>query len=719
MLELPTEFDRFRKRPHSVPVMVLVIYAQGQQFYFSDHDLTILDWNAENYIRFEPLVKSWGSIKSTIDLFTKSGNISNVKVNLINAPFKRSSGAGVPEWACLSDHLSTVNYVNRIAEIWIGFEELVGLFDYIKIFSGIIQPIGNVTPDELDLDLYDATFMRHKEIPLGYATKSGFPNMPPESEGKRFPLVFGDHILSTEQQGTLVEGVWVSGSKIIFSDEVLNEISQIWTYDENLGRLVRLDPTSYTVNLNDGGRGSIELISTETLIAHFYLYPNFIVPLDDDFYTMFTGPLLASDLDATTECIVTNPGLPGQGFPEEAFCRIDGYFNETFADAGPILNVYEELHFYRATSQDIDVALFCYNAGATPTYIDIENNAGGSFYSSAEITGYWAARGITWSSIGSSDNGANLDRRLSAWWDTFVTGAAEEICRVREMRLRIKYRPQLKAGWRIFAECRGIVFGSWIDAGGRSNAYNAGNLIKNPAHIVESILRNQLGLISSEIDVASFDAAGAALIYWDLAFALQEAENSKDVIEGICRQAKLNFFFNSQGLATIKVIDNSPTIQDDILSADNIDVRDGGLKLSSGDPRYLANKVTLSYRYWRPDSELRKLLAVENSASQSTYNIIAEKSPEAPDIAAASVAQLFADHFAGSSGFWKDLREILAIKMASLEKIHWEIGDLIKPDSSLNSILKKLNADWGTALMMITEKTIGAQDLSFKMMKVN
>ena len=105
MLQLPSEFDRYRKRPHSAPVLLLVIYGQGRQFYLSDHDVRILDWVGENYIRFDPLVKSWGNIKAEIDLFTKSSNIANVKVTLTNAPFKRSSSVGIPDWVCISDDL--------------------------------------------------------------------------------------------------------------------------------------------------------------------------------------------------------------------------------------------------------------------------------------------------------------------------------------------------------------------------------------------------------------------------------------------------------------------------------------------------------------------------------------------------------------------------------------------------------------------------------------
>lgn len=60
----------------------------------------------------------------------------------------------------------------------------------------------------------------------------------------------------------------------------------------------------------------------------------------------------------------------------------------------------------------------------------------------------------------------------------------------------------------LYISARGIKYGSWTDAGGRSNGHNEGEVIEEVAGVIEYILRELMGVPTAEIDLASFDAVG-------------------------------------------------------------------------------------------------------------------------------------------------------------------------------------------------------------------
>lgn len=62
----------------------------------------------------------------------------------------------------------------------------------------------------------------------------------------------------------------------------------------------------------------------------------------------------------------------------------------------------------------------------------------------------------------------------------------------------------------LYFSAKGALYGSWITAGGRSAGYSPGDLIHNPAHAMEFILREVMSEPTSRIDTASFDAVGHA-----------------------------------------------------------------------------------------------------------------------------------------------------------------------------------------------------------------
>lgn len=59
-----------------------------------------------------------------------------------------------------------------------------------------------------------------------------------------------------------------------------------------------------------------------------------------------------------------------------------------------------------------------------------------------------------------------------------------------------------------FSYVKGRMFGGWIDDNSRSNGFNSGDLIENPAYILESILRDEV-FVERDLTIDSLDGGGA------------------------------------------------------------------------------------------------------------------------------------------------------------------------------------------------------------------
>lgn len=97
----------------------------------------------------------------------------------------------------------------------------------------------------------------------------------------------------------------------------------------------------------------------------------------------------------------------------------------------------------------------------------------------------------------------------------------------------------------------GMIFGAWIDEDSRANGFNVGDVIQNPAYIIESILRDVLNVPTAKIDYASFDVAGnttdGILKDWSFAGGIFSITNVKDVLDNLCKQCKSQLYINPEG----------------------------------------------------------------------------------------------------------------------------------------------------------------------------
>ena len=86
----------------------------------------------------------------------------------------------------------------------------------------------------------------------------------------------------------------------------------------------------------------------------------------------------------------------------------------------------------------------------------------------------------------------------------------------------------------------------------RSHGFSTSDLIEHPVFIIENILRTELGLTDTNINTSNFDSIHSATSTYKAAFSQYEFIGAMDLIDDICKQFCLYFFFDSEGKATIK-----------------------------------------------------------------------------------------------------------------------------------------------------------------------
>ena len=157
----------------------------------------------------------------------------------------------------------------------------------------------------------------------------------------------------------------------------------------------------------------------------------------------------------------------------------------------------------------------------------------------------------------------------------------------------------------VYVALSGREFGSWIDDGGRSNPFSAGDAITTVVYIIEDILRTELGLGNSEIDTVTFDAAYADLLdVFDIASASVVAkvsinllDDAMEVIDDLCAQYGLIHFSSGDGKQKIRAVKKranwGPSDVDMVLDFNDFKKVHPGY----GPVESVTNRITVKYGY--------------------------------------------------------------------------------------------------------------------------
>jgi hypothetical protein len=185
----------------------------------------------------------------------------------------------------------------------------------------------------------------------------------------------------------------------------------------------------------------------------------------------------------------------------------------------------------------------------------------------------------------------------------------------RDSRVRTSALPSISVT-DVYASAKGRTFGAWIDEAFRvTGAYSSGDLIENPAYIIESIWRDELNQATADIDYASIDPIGHASIGlrkdWKFARSLNTVERSDSIVSRIAYESFLRVIKTADGKRKLVALDtNSATpyvIEQDQMSRKPL--------LGHSHQSFIRNQFNVGYAYNYATGAFEKSIVVDETKS--------------------------------------------------------------------------------------------------------
>jgi hypothetical protein len=261
----------------------------------------------------------------------------------------------------------------------------------------------------------------------------------------------------------------------------------------------------------------------------------------------------------------------------------------------------------------------------------------------------------------------------------------------------------------VYIAAKGRKYGSWIDENSRGsgqsgdNGYAANDLIQNPVYIIEDILRTELGLATASIDYTTFDAIGntsngtLGTAFGDAVFDVKFAFSQYKFIDGIglinkiCKQTGLYFFFNGEGKATLRQRLRAASYASSDRTIDFNDCQFGGFTKTSINT--VKNKININYQY---DYGTEQTLSSDSSNDTTSRDKYATDSKYLTLELDADCIQdkTTAENLGNSYLDWlKDRKLVVSLSTVSPKYLDLEIGDI----AIISNIPSDLKA-YGTAI---------------------
>ena len=659
-------------------------------------------------------------ISSMMSVFSRTIASTDMSIGIMNAPYNM---AGTIKR--FSDFIGGYDYINRPAKVYLCADNITSFSDCLLLFNGYISEMITADPNKVTLKLTDIT-MRFGDVSGDVAGSSSYPQI---DNPTTIPIVFGTVKPNEEIIGRLVKGIYIGSKKFVISNEPMKSVSDVWIYDNDFGCLARFTNSSdYGITLDDSGRTTVRIYDYLSPELEVYLYPDSseIIHNDSPYYVL-TDSQLAHDKNDKTYMTASVASYTPDGHTDDTHEDIFYATLPSHGASGEFDNVYLEWKHERIepSSTYYQAAWWRFQIYSGSSWHDYPSSQiEGRFttlpgYNSADIT----------SSL-NSDSRTISDLKDPARIKVIVQGgfrsgdgSRRTLGYFHECRLRIKYKktifqrnpysPYVVLNVPIYVSGEGRKFGSWIDETGRSNSYDEGDLIENPAYIIESILRSNLGLDSSGIDVDAFDNAASELSSWKNSLVIDESVKSHELIADICRQNKLLFYTTGKGTCSLFCFKSSYTASATLYADDIL----GNPEISYMPLNALVNRLRINYLLDTLTGKMKRTTSAENTSSQTKYAMTKKAVIDAGCIHDSDTADLLSAHIVGSSGYWKDLKIILSIE-TTLKLCHWDVGDIIAIDSSLDSYLMKLGASWADTKMLIIEKNVYLGRCYFRLIEI-
>ncbi len=698
--------------------IIVKLYDGTNYYYFSDVNMR-LNYPTTPFVY--ALIKSFSGIQEGFDWATKSWEVANVDIELVNAPYRmNSSGVMVRP----SDDLGGVTAYEAIVYLVAG--ETIATFpnDCLARFVGNVEPGLEYDADTIKLTIIDKSKFLNIKLPKNLIS-SVWADAPPESLNQKIPIAYGQYSLAGDDDDDFdYTGLGLAlaipvdinpGQKFVIANHVGEEITQLWSAFSGLTH-----PAIHslaTLDFDDGGYITAVLYTAEWGAGIFDLWamPEAGAYIDEAGVAQNLANENGRDLDDTTYV----EGKDSYDTGDAGYTAHASYWK--LKDASWLISHIDDLGAMmfqvKATSQmgtpDEAKIRIQTEINETPGTIVEEDDIG--------ITGSWASSGVVPNLQTQKPNFLRLYVKKDAW--ASADGVADNQTVIYIYEIRVKFFCVLKDFQKTFAACKGRTYGSWIT--GRGASYADDFMIEDMSGIIESLLRDEAGLVDADIDMTSFTAAENTNVKGRINLHSGNQMLLFDIIKQLAEQSTFAFFWSAAGKAYLIPLNDFivPTIVETI-PASLICGDDKGLpEIRVIKTKFIANKATIESRYQQEYGNVyRDLTTIENTTKTAgkfgTINIDLRW----PNICGTSAAHV-ANHYirkadgtaADGDGIWANEHNQVQFATVGFAYAHLQPGDWIQLDATTVDphILAPGGESWATIKLLITNVRVGIEKTEF------
>lgn len=729
MLSFDTSLSNALKNANTTAFWVLKLYYNDDTN--SSNFIGVSDRHREDGSDiYYGIVASFGTIRQSLDFFNFTTSIGNMSVTLINSDRSIKGGR-------FTDLFTTNNFANRKWELFLNTNETSTLDTSTRmIATGIISGDINYDRNNVSITLLDKNSKYHKRLPTSIVDSTTYSGAPLNNIGKPIPMAFGD-FHEKDNIGTIptshfdkyynfykgafpaiITDRWdVQGQESIAlaDNETLHTLDAENLYINNKDSYATLTDSNNAVSFPSSGtyngKSKIEFrgsdasvflpLSTSNLASESVTGSGAVTDEENTSDGSFSNLATWTANGATT-----NNSVSTMTFAVPKANRLGEYSSVSvlnrWGTVSDLSGEDDDVFRFTANSQNVDVDTISSNSELKTSVVSLYSGktANWDFEGSIE---YSLRSGTANESAQILESGLVVDFKIEdieQYIDENIqegifthdkynveTGEMETVSERFVLSRTDAIVVPVKIDY-IYYSGKGRKYGSYIDADSRNQGYNANDLIENPIFMIESLMRDELGLSSSEIDFATFDASGKTTngfigdIYEDavtdikFSFCQNKFIDSKDLIDRLARFSLSYVYIGGDGKFKIKTLRRS----DDYSSADDtIDYNDiNSVSISKTNLNNVKNEIILKYNHDYASKQNKSEVTVSDSTSQGSgvegFNQSLKFEVQANEILDDTTATKLAEAYLY---LMKDRKVKLKFSTSRPRYNHLEIGDII------------------------------------------
>lgn len=614
---------------------------------------------------------------------------------------------------------------NQVFELWEGRLPASGTIEvttaFLLRFKGRVRNVGDYDYMRWRLTAVDRRHVDTVPIPNRVIQLQEFPYSPDDSVGKAIPMIFGDF-----QTGNSFRAGAIDLSPMVCIDKNVAKYQisdhELFAYDAAFYRdssgLVGIPYNSVTV-VNAATGATIELatiVGTRASTVKMCECRFYVMPVG---YGGFCSGTIGGSgnyrdaLDGKLSTYYTLSNSSGST-ARDSFAQISYGFQGKLLDFGGYHYV---LHVECANRSG--TTTMKWGKRATGNIVSIGTLNADSWSANINLGGDTTnyPNGWNWDDMYDTEvifelaNGASLDLK-AVWWEVVArvpnqgrgsNAVSSSGGAVRTFgSIRYPYAgPNRSADWSPFSpkeaqtswfmSCKGLKTTSAMTSG-RSNGYATGDLIVNPAYVIEYILRERMGLVTADLDTASFDTVGNTTNGlrkgWLCAGVIAERMDSLEAVRTICQEFSLQLVVTNQAKYRLIAMDTR-TEDVTIASSDIAFDPAGGYKaaVSMTGNDQIVNDLFLDYRTMYGDGNPVESIYLSDTDGDATVETNISTDSGSPR--------------SGSYSTWVgDSRDRYGVSKPFRAVLRW-IRDAATAEASLKKI-----ADWNCFKRLVVELSL-------------